>query len=146
MKLADDILVTTSDPSETHMFGLTLAAHAEPGDIICLHGDLGAGKTAFVKGFAEGMGVNPDKVNSPTFTLIHEYREGSIPLFHFDAYRIKNIQEALEIGTEDYLYDDGICLIEWPDKMGSLIPKEAIHIYIEKAGPEIRTFRVTRGT
>jgi tRNA threonylcarbamoyladenosine biosynthesis protein TsaE len=145
MKFQEDLLVTTSNPSETHKFGLSLAAHAEPGDIICLHGELGAGKTAFVKGFAEGMGVNPNKVNSPTFTLIHEYRDGKLPLFHFDAYRIKNTQEALEIGTEDYLYDVGICLIEWPEKIASLIPHEAIHIIIEKAGPEMRTFRVTQG-
>lgn len=144
MKFPEDVTVTTADPSETHRFGISLAAHASPGDVICLHGDLGAGKTAFVKGFAEGMGANPDKVNSPTFTLIHEYRDGRIPLFHFDAYRIRTIQEALEIGTEDYLYGDGVCLIEWPQHIASLLPDDAVHIYIEKVGPELRTFRLTR--
>lgn len=135
--------VTSSSPEQTHKLGITLASLAEVGDIICLHGNLGAGKTALVKGFAEGMGNNPNLVNSPTFTLIHEYRDGAVPLFHFDAYRIKNVKEALEIGTEDYFYGDGISLVEWPEKIEELIPPEAIHIFIEKVGPELRTFKVT---
>lgn len=145
MNFKEEIRATTSSPDQTHKLGISMAALAERGDIICLHGDLGAGKTAFVKGFAEGIGANPDLVNSPTFTLIHEYRDGRIPLFHFDAYRIKSAKEALDIGTEDYFFGDGICLVEWPEKMEELIPPEAIHIYIEKAGPEIRTFKVTMG-
>ncbi|MCH8496643.1 MAG: tRNA (adenosine(37)-N6)-threonylcarbamoyltransferase complex ATPase subunit type 1 TsaE [Balneolales bacterium] len=143
MKLADVLIVTTNSPEETHKLGITLSALTELGDIICLHGDLGAGKTALVKGVAEGLGINPTKVNSPTFTLIHEYTEGKIPVYHFDAYRLKSATEALEIGTEEYLYGDGISLIEWPEKMESLIPPEAYHVYIEKAGSTLRTFKIT---
>jgi len=144
MKFNDDILATTSGADETHKLGRSLAALAEPGDIICLYGDLGAGKTAFTKGFCHGLGYNPDQVNSPTFTLIHEYRGKTLPVFHFDAYRIKNVAEALEIGTEDYLYGEGVCLIEWPQRIMELIPPEAVHLYIEKVSADVRSFLLTR--
>lgn len=114
---------------ETIQFGRDFAGQLKPGDVVCLAGDLGAGKTHFVKGVASYFRVDPDDVHSPTYTLIHEY-PGKIPVYHFDCYRLKSEQEALEIGTEDYLYGDGISLVEWPEKIKGLIPEEAIWIKI----------------
>lgn len=114
---------------ETIRAGRNFAQHLDAGDVVCLDGDLGAGKTHFVKGVASYFGIEPDKVNSPTFTLIHEY-SGSLPVYHFDCYRLKSEQEAIEIGTEEYLFGEGISLVEWPKKIRELLPKEAIWIKI----------------
>lgn len=122
-------------PFRSHSVNETIRAGSEfgkqlsPGDVVCLTGDLGAGKTHFIKGVASFFGVDPDKVNSPTYTLINEY-SGEIPVYHFDCYRLKHEQEALEIGAEEYFYGDGVCLVEWPEKIGSLIPDDAIWIKI----------------
>ena len=114
---------------ETIHAGYEFAKQLQRGDVVCLEGDLGAGKTHFVKGVASYFGINPEKVNSPTYTLIHEYK-GTIPVYHFDCYRLKGEQEALEIGTEEYFYGDGVSLVEWPKKINDLLPKEAIWIKI----------------
>lgn len=114
---------------ETIQFGREFAAQLKPGDVICLEGDLGAGKTHFVKGIASFFGVKEDAVNSPTFTLINEY-EASTPVFHFDCYRLKSEQEALEIGVEEYLYGDGISVVEWPQKIGNLLPPNSVWVTI----------------
>lgn len=90
-------------------------------DVVCLIGDLGAGKTHFVKGVAEAFGASGSDVNSPTYTLINEY-ETAIPIFHFDLYRLKNEQEVLDIGFEEYLYSNGICIIEWPTLVTEMLP------------------------
>ena len=108
--------VETTSVEETYELAASLADCLQPGDIVCLHGDLGAGKTHFVKGVAASFGINRDAVNSPTFTLIHEYRDGHVPIFHFDFYRMKSEEEALDIGAEEYFYSDGICFVEWPEK------------------------------
>ncbi|MEX0719077.1 MAG: tRNA (adenosine(37)-N6)-threonylcarbamoyltransferase complex ATPase subunit type 1 TsaE [Balneolaceae bacterium] len=114
---------------ETIRLGFEFGSRLNPGDVVCLDGDLGAGKTHFVKGVASFFGIDPENVSSPTYTLIHEY-EGKIPVYHFDCYRLKSEQEALEIGAEEYFYGAGVSLIEWPEKIRELIPKEAIWIKI----------------
>ena len=114
---------------ETIQFGREFAAQLKPGDVVCLKGGLGAGKTHFVKGLASFFGVKEGDVSSPTFTLINEYH-GTTPVYHFDCYRLKSEQEALEIGTEDYLFGDGISVVEWPEKIRNLLPPESVWITI----------------
>jgi tRNA threonylcarbamoyladenosine biosynthesis protein TsaE len=106
---------------ETAAFGRSIAARLRRGDVIALSGELGAGKTHFVKGIAEGLGGS-GIVTSPTFTLIHEYTGGRLPLFHFDFYRLEDENEAIKIGLEEYLDGDGVCAIEWADKFPALLP------------------------
>lgn len=112
--------VTTSTVGETVRTGEEFAGYLEQGDIVLLKGELGAGKTHFVKGVARFFGISEDEVQSPTFSLIHEY-PGSPPLYHLDCYRLKRPEEALGIGLEEYLYGEGISLIEWPEKVVSLL-------------------------
>lgn len=100
------------------------------GDIVCLFGDLGAGKTQLVKGIASGFGVDENDVQSPTFTIINEY-QGVLPVYHFDFYRVNSIKEAKRIGAEEYFYGNGICLIEWPEKAAELLPEHAINIHLK---------------
>jgi len=106
---------------ETIACGHTLAATLRRGDVLALCGDLGAGKTHFVKGLASGLGTSTP-VTSPTFTLIHEYPGGRLPLYHFDFYRLDDEDEALKIGLDEYLDGDGVCVIEWADKFPALLP------------------------
>lgn len=127
---------------ETIEFGRKFAEELKAGDVVCLEGDLGAGKTHFVKGIASGLGIDQEKVNSPTFTLINEYF-GEIPIFHFDCYRLKTIQEALEIGIEEYLYGEGVSVIEWPSKIKELIPEYAIQIEIKHEGTSERSILIS---
>ena len=115
----------------TFNIGKELGKKADKGEIICLEGDLGVGKTVFTKGFAEGLDIE-DNIDSPTFTIVQEYTEGRLPLYHFDVYRIGDISEMDEIGYEDYFFGEGVCLIEWASKIEELIPESAIHITIEK--------------
>ena len=115
----------------TFEIGKKLGEKADKGEIICLEGDLGVGKTVFTKGFAEGLNIE-DNIDSPTFTIVQEYTEGRIPLYHFDVYRIGDISEMDEIGYEDYFFGEGVCLIEWASRIEELIPESAIHIIIEK--------------
>lgn len=126
---------------ETIYIGFEFGKQLKPGDVVCLDGDLGAGKTHFVKGVASYFGVKPEKVSSPTYTLIHEY-SGDLPLYHFDCYRLKSEQEALEIGTEEYFYSEGICLVEWPHKIEALIPDEAIWVEISHRSDNKRTIHI----
>lgn len=122
---------------ETCRIAKTFAKTVKQGDIICLEGDLGAGKTHFVKGFVEAFGVKRNAVTSPTFTIINEYK-GSIPIYHFDCYRLESIEEALEIGAEEYLYGDGVCIIEWPERIQTILPKHSKKIIIKTTAPESR--------
>ena len=121
----------TTSPNETFELGKKIAQKVEQGQIICLNGDLGVGKTVFTQGIAAGLGIT-ESVNSPTFTIIQEYDEGRIPLYHFDVYRIGDPEEMYEIGYEDYFFGDGVCLIEWSTLIEELIPKEATKIEILK--------------
>lgn len=118
-------------PQDTWELGKRLGKEAEPGCVICLDGDLGAGKTVFTQGFAAGLGIR-EPVNSPTFTIVQVYEEGRLPFYHFDVYRISDVEEMEEIGYEDYFYGEGVCMIEWADLIRELLPEKFLQITIEK--------------
>lgn len=113
--------------AETFDFGRQLGAELQPGDVVALIGELGAGKTCFVKGIAAGLGVTQE-VTSPTFTLIHEYRGERLPLAHIDLYRLDNVREAVNIGIEEYLGGPGVTVIEWAERIEPLLPANTQHI------------------
>ena len=113
--------IISRTPRETFELGRRLAERLRPGDVLALAGDLGAGKTQFAKGIAAGLGVEAE-VTSPTFTLIHEYPGGRLPLFHADLYRLETEKEALGIGLDDYLESEGVTVVEWADKFAALLP------------------------
>ena len=115
---------------ETFAFGEKLGREAQAGEIYCLEGDLGVGKTVFTQGFAQGLGVD-DYVNSPTFNIVKEY-DGRLRLYHFDVYRIGDPSEMDEIGFEEYFFGQGVCIVEWPSQIPELIPPEARWVRIEK--------------
>lgn len=116
--------IISRSPAETFAHGKTVADELTAGTVLALRGDLGAGKTHFVKGVAAGLGASPDEVTSPTFTLVHEYIGGRLPVFHFDLYRLDDPDEVLRIGLDDYLSEEGIVVIEWADKFPQLLPDE----------------------
>lgn len=118
-------------PKDTFEFGRMLGEKLEKGTIICLSGDLGTGKTVFTKGLAKGLGIT-EPVVSPTFTIVQEYKEGRIPLYHFDTYRIEDYEEMYEVGLDDYLFGDGICVIEWAENIKELLPESYYRLSIEK--------------
>lgn len=118
-------------PKDTYDLAFSLGQHARPGEIYCLDGDLGAGKTVFAQGFAAGLGVR-ESVSSPTFTIVQQYDDGRLPLYHFDVYRISDAEEMEEIGYEDCFYGDGVCLVEWSQLIEELLPPEAVRVQIEK--------------
>ena len=115
---------------EMRELGLELAAALEPGDIIAMVGNLGTGKTTLSKYIAEGLGVT-EALSSPTFNIVKEYRSGRLPLFHFDVYRLSSGDDLVDIGAEDYLYGDGVYLIEWADIVADILPEETIVIRLE---------------
>jgi len=121
----------TFHEQETFALGQQLGARAREGEIYCLDGDLGAGKTVFTQGFAQGLGIT-EPVSSPTFTILQQYEEGRLPLYHFDVYRIADPSEMDEIGYEEYFYGAGVCLIEWASLIEELVPEDARWIRIEK--------------
>ena len=125
------MIYETNSEKETFELGKNLGEQAKAGQIFCLNGDLGVGKTVFTQGFAKGLGIE-ENVNSPTFTIIQVYEEGRIPLYHFDVYRIGDPEEMYEIGYEEYFFGEGVCLIEWSKLIDELIPEEAINIEIDK--------------
>lgn len=116
---------------ETYRIGYELGQSAQPGDVYAMDGDLGVGKTVFTKGVAAGLGI-AETVNSPTFTILQIYESGRIPLYHFDVYRIEEPEEMEEVGIDDYLYGQGICLIEWAEQIRDILPPECRTIRIEK--------------
>ncbi|MGM0471143.1 MAG: tRNA (adenosine(37)-N6)-threonylcarbamoyltransferase complex ATPase subunit type 1 TsaE, partial [Bacillota bacterium] len=123
------IKLTTASPEETIKLGTKIGKVLNSGDIICLQGDLGAGKTYLAKGILKGLGVD-EEITSPTYTLINEY-QGRLPAYHIDLYRVSDYRELHDIGLEDYLYDDGVSIIEWPDKAGPLMPDNYLNITIK---------------
>lgn len=134
----------SNTPQETFELGKRLAEAAKPGQVYCLDGDLGVGKTVFTQGFARGLGIT-GPVNSPTFTIVQQYEEGRLPLHHFDVYRIGDISEMDEIGYEDCFYGSGVSLIEWSELIEELLPERAVHVTIEKdleRGFDYRRIRV----
>lgn len=116
---------------DTFALGKELGERASGGEIYLLHGDLGVGKTVFTKGFAEGIGIS-EPVTSPTFTIIQEYGDGRIPFYHFDVYRIGDVEEMYDLGYEDYFFGEGVCLIEWASRIKEILPEECGSIHIEK--------------
>ena len=116
---------------DTFELGRKIGEKAGPGQIYTLDGDPGVGKTVFTKGLAWGLGIR-EPVNSPTFTIVQEYRDGRLPLYHFDVYRIEDPEEMEEIGYDDYFFGEGVCLIEWAEKIRELLPEKVIRITIEK--------------
>lgn len=125
------MIFETMSEKETLELGRQLGRGAKAGQVFCLDGDLGVGKTVFTQGFAEGLNIE-ESVNSPTFTIVQIYDEGRIPLYHFDVYRIGDPEEIYEIGYEEYFFGEGVCLIEWSKLIDELIPKEAVKVIIEK--------------
>lgn len=121
----------TNSPQETFALGRLLGEQAYQGQIFCLDGDLGAGKTIFAQGFASGLGIT-EPVSSPTFTIVQQYEGGRLPLYHFDVYRIGDVSEMDEIGYEDCFYGDGVCLIEWSRLILEILPDEVVRVRIEK--------------
>ena len=116
---------------ETLAIGRKLGEAAQAGEIYALAGDLGTGKTVFSKGFAEGLGVT-ETVSSPTFTILQIYEDGRLPLYHFDVYRIEEPEEMEEVGLDEYLEGDGVCLIEWPERIAEMLPAQVRTVRIEK--------------
>jgi len=133
--------VETHGADETLKFGEQLAATLHPGDVLALSGDLGAGKTVLIKGIARGLGVTQD-VTSPTFTLVHEYPGGRLPLFHIDLYRLDTVDQALAIGIEEYLNGSGITAIEWAEKIAPLLPPRTTRIRMESVAENVRRIEV----
>jgi len=132
----------TKNERETIDLGKKLAELLDPGSIIALTGDLGTGKTIFVKGIAEGLSIN-EHITSPTFTLVHSYNGIKATLHHFDVYRVSDEDELFEIGFYEYLYSGDICVIEWADLIRNLIPSGAVWVHIERTGNDVNMCRIT---
>lgn len=124
-------IIETKNENATRELGRKLGEMVKKGTVLTLNGDLGVGKTVFTQGFAKGLGIE-EPVNSPTFTIVQVYEEGRMPFYHFDVYRIGDIEEMEEIGYEDYFYGEGVCLIEWAELIREILPKQCVSITIEK--------------
>lgn len=127
---------------ETARLGEELARILGPGAVVALVGDLGAGKTRLVQAVAQGLGIERSQVSSPTFTLVHEY-DGRVPVFHFDTYRLKTVEEFIDLGSDEMLTSGGISFIEWADSVRNVLPPDVLWIKIDITGPSERRFRVT---
>ena len=134
---------TTNSPAETEAIGAALGKIIEPGTVIAYRGDLGAGKTAFTRGLAKGLGCT-EIVTSPTYTIVNEYLGGRIPLFHFDMYRLRSSDDLFDIGWEDYLDRGGVCAVEWSENVDDAM-EDAIYITIEKLGEDARRITIEGG-
>lgn len=126
-----EIIYETFSAEETHALGKKIGAEAEAGAVYTLVGDLGVGKTVFTQGIADGLEIN-EPICSPTFTIVQVYEEGRLPFYHFDVYRIGDIEEMDEIGYEDYFFGDGVCMIEWANLIEEILPQKRWDITIEK--------------
>lgn len=125
------MIYESNSEKETFELGVKTGCNAEPGDVYTLIGDLGVGKTVFTKGLARGLGIE-EPVSSPTFTIVQVYEDGRLPFYHFDVYRIGDIEEMEEIGYEDCIYGKGVTLIEWADLIREILPEKYVQITIEK--------------
>ena len=125
------MIYETNSAEETFELGRKLGEQALAGQVYTLSGDLGTGKTVFTQGFAKGLGIE-EAVNSPTFTIVQIYDGGRLPFYHFDVYRIGDIEEMEEIGYDDYFLGNGVCMIEWADRIRELLPEQVISVEIEK--------------
>ena len=134
---------TTNSPMETESVGAALGKHIKAGTVIAYRGDLGAGKTAFTRGLARGLGY-AEPVTSPTYTIVNEYLGGRLPLFHFDMYRLKTSDDLWDIGWEDYLERGGVCAVEWSENVDDAM-ENAVYVTIEKTGDESRRITIEGG-
>ncbi len=125
------MILETWSAEETEALGEKLGQAAKASSVYTLDGDLGVGKTVFSKGFAKGLGIS-EAISSPTFTIIQEYEEGRLPFYHFDVYRIGDVEEMDEIGYEDYFFGDGVCMIEWGSLIEEILPEDTIRVVINK--------------
>jgi tRNA threonylcarbamoyladenosine biosynthesis protein TsaE len=125
------MILETNSSEETEAIGKKLGEAAKAGQIYTLDGELGVGKTILTKGFAKGLGIS-EAISSPTFTIIQEYEEGRMPFYHFDVYRIGDVEEMEEIGYEEYFFGEGVCMIEWGSLIEEILPENTIRIRIEK--------------
>ena len=133
----------TRSPEETEGVGQALGKVLTPGTVLAYEGDLGAGKTAFTRGLARGLGAT-EQVTSPTYTIVNEYLSGRMPLFHFDMYRLASSDDLWDIGWEDYLERGGVCAVEWSENVADMM-EDAVRIRIEKLGEDVRRITVTGG-
>ena len=134
----------TNSPAETEAIGSALGKIINPGTVIAYRGDLGAGKTAFTRGLAKGLGCS-EIVTSPTYTIVNEYLGGRIPLFHFDMYRLRSSDDLFDIGWDDYLDRGGVCAVEWSENVDDAM-EEAIYITMEKLGEDSRRITIEGGS
>ena len=130
----------TNSPEETEQLGEALAKQLRPGEVVAYYGDLGAGKTAFTRGLARGLGIT-ESVTSPTYTIVNEYLSGRMPLFHFDMYRLNCADDLFDIGWEDYLERGGICAVEWSERVEDAL-ESPIRVTISRSGEDTRTITV----
>ena len=124
-------IIESNSAKETFELGVKMGQNAKPGQVYALIGDLGVGKTVFIQGVAKGLGID-EPVNSPTFTIVQVYDSGRLPFYHFDVYRIGDVEEMDEIGYEEYFFGEGVCFVEWANLVDEIMPKETIWITIEK--------------
>jgi tRNA threonylcarbamoyladenosine biosynthesis protein TsaE len=136
--------IISNSAEHTMEAGRRFAQSLARGDVVCLTGELGAGKTHFAKGVVAGLGGDAEEVTSPTFTIMHEYREGRIPVFHFDLYRLESDRELQHIGWDDYLQGDAVCLVEWADKFPEALPSGAIWLDFSIDSDQTRRVEVRR--
>ena len=127
----------SNSTQETEHLGECLARKLQPGDVVAYTGDLGAGKTAFTRGLARGLGIS-QQVTSPTFTIVNEYEGGRLPLFHFDMYRLTSSDELFDIGWEDYLARGGVCAVEWSENVADALERDTVRVDIRRGGEESR--------
>ncbi len=125
------MVIESKSPEDTFQLGMELARNAVPGQVFTLTGDLGVGKTVFTQGFAKGLGIE-EPVSSPTFTIVQVYESGRLPFYHFDVYRIGDVEEMDEIGFDDYVMGDGVSLIEWANLIEEILPEHRTKVTIEK--------------
>lgn len=134
--------ILSKSTDQTIKVGERLAKHLHKGDILCLEGELGSGKTTLIKGVAKGLKIASEKVTSPTFVLMNAY-EGRLPLYHFDLYRLEEIHEISSIGYEDFLYGHGVAVIEWAERLGNLAPKEYLRVELKHQGENERLIKLS---
>lgn len=132
------LTLTLQNEQDTQRLGATLATVLPPGTVVALVGTLGAGKTRLVQAVATALGVPAGSVTSPTFVLVNEYRQGRVPVFHFDTYRLKNDDEFLELGPDEYFDSDGLTFVEWADRVEHLLPEERVEVELEVTGDTTR--------
>lgn len=137
------MMAISDSPEATERFAVRLARLLQPGDFLSLHGELGAGKTRFAAGIAKGVGVDPSlPVTSPTYTILNIY-QGRIPFYHFDLYRLAGDDDIADLGFQEYFYGNGVCLVEWPERMTAELPSERLDISLAYIGEQVRNIELT---